>query len=183
MKEKLEPAEFMIVSDGGAPASYTFNQAGIPAISDAVLLYRVDAIARSQVSALRTRSLMSEFLSGKRHGILVGLGSEIQNLPQGSYSEYCDRVDSKFHIPAKLLRLLRGLRTSLDRFSEIEVEALLYHSYSMADAFLWSYRDRFPAAFRVDEQFGSRWLIEFTSAKTSEWERALENSSEVFRFR
>ena len=77
----IEPAELLIVSDGGAPANYEFDVSGIPAFTDAALLYRVDAIARQQVRALRTRSLMSEFVKGSMTGILTGLASSVGNMP------------------------------------------------------------------------------------------------------
>lgn len=183
LRDDLEIAEFLIVSDGGAPGSYTFNASGIPAISDALLLYRVDEIARAQVSALRTRSLMADFVSGRRGGILVSLSSKIQNMPVAQYSDYCQRIDRRFQIPAELLPPLKRLRTSLDRFSEIEIEALMYHAYSMTTAFLWCYRQQFPEPYRVDDELRDDGLVEFTKDKVQQWQTVLSLGASSLRLR
>ena len=79
--------------------------------------------------------------------------------------------------------MLRNTRTSLDRFSETEAIALMYHAYLMTDAFLWCYRDTFPKDYRVDALPQPEWLVEFTERKTADWRLALELSSRVLRMR
>jgi hypothetical protein len=183
LSDPIETAKFLIVSDGGAPVRYRFDSSGVPALSEAALLYRVDEIAREQATALRSRSLVSDFLSGRRHGVLVSLKSEIAKMPQHRFSEYCKSVDSKFLLPGELLSLIRNTRTSLDRFSEYESIALMYHAYLMTDPFLWCYRDTFPQEYQVDARPEPRWWIEFTECITAEWRVALENSSNILRMR
>lgn len=63
-EDDLEPADFLVVSDGGAPPNLHLRSSGVPAISEALLLYRVDEIAREQVAALRTRRSWANFFSG-----------------------------------------------------------------------------------------------------------------------
>jgi NTE family protein len=180
--ELIEPAEFLIVSDGGTPANYVFDTSGIPAFADAVLLYRVDAIARQQVSALRTRSLMTEFIRGSRRGILTGIASSVDNLPTDMYTQYCETVTDSRRIPDEVLAPLRRIRTSLDRFSGIEIEALMYHAYSLTDAFAWCYGDRFPARYKP-ATFPGSWSIDFDKQTTDRWKAALERGDETFQFR
>lgn len=180
--ELIEPAELLIVSDGGAPANYDFDAFGLPALSDAALLYRVDAIARQQVSALRTRSLMTEFNAGSKRGILTGLGSSVSNMPADVFAKYCDLIPDGCLLPNEILIPVRRIRTSLDRFNEIEVEALMYHAYSLTDAFAWCYRDRFPPQYRP-ASFPGRWQIDFDQAKIALWKLALETGGKAFRLR
>jgi hypothetical protein len=180
--ELIEPAEFLIVSDGGAPASYVFDASGIPAFADAALLYRVDAIARQQVSALRTRSLMTEFTRGTMCGILTGLASSVANMPTEMYTTYCETVADNHSIPDDILAPLRGIRTSLDRFSGIEIEALMYHAYSLTDAFAWCYRDRFPSRYK-QKTLPVPWRIKFEKGKTVAWKTELERGAKTFFFR
>lgn len=180
--ELLEPAEFLIVSDGGAPANYVFDASGLPAFADAALLYRVDAIARQQVSALRTRSLMTEFTRGTMRGILTGLASSVANMPTNMYAKYCETVAHGNHIPNEILVPLRRIRTSLDRFSAIEIEALMYHAYSLTDAFAWCYRDRRPSRYRL-ETFPVPWKINFEREKMLAWKSELEEGAKTFCFR
>lgn len=180
--ELIEPAEFLIVSDGGAPANYVFDASGIPAFADAALLYRVDAIARQQVSALRTRSLMTEFTRGTMRGILTGLASSVAKMPADMYPKYCETIADSDRIPDEILAPLRRIRTSLDRFSGIEIETLMYHAYSLTDAFAWCYRDRFPSGYRL-ETFPVPWRINFEREKTVAWKTELEKGAKTFSFR
>lgn len=180
--ESIEPAELLVVSDGGAPANYEFSATGIPALSDAALLHRVDSIARRQVSALRTRSLMAEFTKGSMTGIFSGLASSVKNMPAGRYQQYCESVDLNCQMQDDLLLPLRRLRTSLDRFTRIEIEALMYHAYSLTDAFAWCYRDTFPDQYRVCDLSDS-WRISFDQGITASWKSELEKGAKVFQFR
>jgi NTE family protein len=180
--ELIEPADLLVVSDGGAPANYEFDVTGIPAFSDATLLYRVDAIARQQVSALRTRSLMAEFARGNMKGIFAGLASSVRNMPSEKYRQYCEAVSANQQIPDELLLLLRRLRTSLDRFTLIEIEALMYHAYSLTDAFAWCYRDTFADRYRVSGLSDS-WRISFEPGLIATWKRELEHGAKAFRYR
>lgn len=180
--ELIEPAELLVVSDGGAPANYEFDASGIPALSDAVLLYRVDGISRQQVSALRTRSLMTEFMKGNMRGILAGLASSVRNMPADKYRQYCETVNLTCQMPEDLLLPLRRLRTSLDRFNRIETEALMYHAYSLTDAFAWCYRDTFADRFRVSGLSGS-WRISFDPGIVAAWKSELEQGAKPFQFR
>jgi hypothetical protein len=180
--ELIEPADLLVVSDGGAPANYEFDVTGIPALSDAALLYRVDAIARQQVSALRTRSLMAEFARGSMKGIFAGIASSVRNMPSDKYGQYCEAVSANKQITDELLSLLRRIRTSLDRFNRIEIEALMYHAYSLTDAFAWCYRDTFPDRYRAGGLSDS-WRISFDPGIIASWKSELEQGAKAFRFR
>lgn len=180
--ERIEPAELLIVSDGGAPANYEFDASGIPALSDAALLYRVDDIARQQVSALRTRSLMTDFATGSMRGIFARLASSVKSLPNDRYQQYCESVDMRHQMQDDLLLPLRRLRTSLDRFTRIEIEALMYHAYSLTDAFAWCYRDTFPDRYR-GSGLSDSWRISFDPGIIATWKSELEQGAKAFRFR
>lgn len=180
---QIEPADFLIVSDGGAPAKYRFNSAGLPGIGDALLLYRVDEIAREQVSALRTRWLLSQMVSGERSGVFVSLKSEVARIGKEPLRQYCARVQQNCLMPADLLSKIRGIRTSLDRFNPAEVMALMYHAYMMTDAFLWHYRDSYPSAYQLERAAPPGWLIEFTPTIVAEWNESLRRSASVLCWR
>jgi NTE family protein len=180
--ESIEPAELLVVSDGGAPANYEFDTSGIPALSDAALLYRVDSIARRQVSALRTRSLMTEFSKGSMRGIFAGLASSVKNMPADRYQQYCETVGLNYQMQEDLLLPLRRLRTSLDRFTRIEIEALMYHAYSLTDAFAWCYRETFADRYQVSGVSDS-WRISFDPGIIAAWKSELEKGTRVFQFR
>ncbi|MGA9507876.1 MAG: patatin-like phospholipase family protein [Candidatus Sulfotelmatobacter sp.] len=180
--ELIEPADLLVVSDGGAPANYEFDVTGIPALSDAALLYRVDAIARQQVSALRTRSLMAEFARGNMKGIFAGIASSVRNMPIDMYRQYCEAVSANQQITDELLSLVRRVRTSLDRFNRIEIEALMYHAYSLTDAFAWCYRDTFADRYRVNG-LSDLWRISFDPGIIATWKSELQQGAKAFRFR
>jgi NTE family protein len=143
LDETLEPAEFLVVSDGGAPPSLRLRSSGLPAIGEALLLYRVDEIAREQVTALRTRSIVGELLAKKRQGLFVSLRSDVAKIGVDAYKRYCTRVRQERLVPASLVAMIQTIRTSLDRFDSAESSALMYHAYMMTDAFLWCYSDAF----------------------------------------
>jgi NTE family protein len=180
--ELIETAELLIVSDGGTPALYEFDDSGMPALADAALLYRVDAIARQQVSALRTRALMTEFTKGGMKGIFTGLASSASNMLPGVYKRYCETVSECHRIPAEILAPLRRLRTSLDRFNHVETEALMYHAYLLTDAFAWCYGDGFPSRYKPTTFPGS-WTIDFDRKRIDAWKTELETGTATFRFR
>ena len=182
IEEKLEVADFLIVSDGGAPASLDFDAKGVPVFADAALLYRVDGIARQQVSALRTRDLMSSFVSARRSGVLVGLSSGVDRLPKAMYEELCSQFDLNYQVPFALRELLQRVRTSLDRFEGVEVEALLYHAYSMTAAFTYCHRSSFPAPYQQVTLSGI-WSMLFDEQTSSFWEQELRVAAKTFKFR
>jgi NTE family protein len=183
VEERVETADFLVVSDGGAIPQYRFNSAGLPLLSDAVLLYRVDEIAREQVTALRSRSLVSEFISRKRQGLFVSLRSEVARMGGTPFAGYCKHIGTECLIPAELLNLVRGIRTSLDRFNETETTALMYHAYLMADAFLWCYRETFAPEYQVDAIPNPQWRIEFSADTVRTWKSALKDSSSSLALR
>ena len=182
VEERLEVADFLIVSDGGAPASLEFDAKGVPVFADAALLYRVDGIARQQVSALRVRNLMSSFVSARRSGVLVGLSSGVDRLPKAMYEELCSTFGTEYQVPFALRELLQRVRTSLDRFEGVEVEALLYHAYSMTAAFTYCHRKSFPAPYQGVNLTGI-WSLLFDSGRNALWTRELSSAAKTFRLR
>ena len=177
LPERVETADFLVVSDGGAVPRYHFTSTGLPGLGDALLLYRVDEIAREQVTALRSRSIIADFTSGKRQGLFVTLKSEVARMGEIPFAKYCQHVSRENLIPADLLDLVRSVRTSLDRFNETEATALIYHAYLMTDAFLWCYREKFTPEYQVDAEPSPRWLINFSPATVRDWRLGLKDSS------
>lgn len=174
-KQAIPPAQFLIVSDAGAPTPRTSRQSGLPALSEALLLYRSVEIAREQVSALRRRELMTAFLdqNNQRNGLLLMLGGGAHKLPDAIRKEYLDRVESIHQVPGELLRKLRAVRTHLDRFDENECRCLMYHGYTQTDCFLWAYREAFPAPYRVNRDRSPTWRIPFNAETIASWDRSL----------
>jgi hypothetical protein len=125
---------------------------------------------------------MAEFSKGNMGGILAGLASSVRNLPADNYRQYCENVDLDYQMPDDLLLPLRRLRTSLDRFNRIEIEALMYHAYSLTDAFAWCYRDTFADRYRVSGLSDS-WRISFDPEIIAAWKSELEQGAKAFRFR
>jgi hypothetical protein len=181
--EPIEPASFFVVSDGGAPANLRLRESGIPAVSEGFLLYRVDQIAREQVTALRSRAIVGELMQKKRQGLFVSLRSDVSRIGPQLYKTYCTRVDPIYLLPPLLVELVRTIRTSLDRFDPIESMALMYHAYMMTDAFLWSYRDSFSAEFKISDQQVPEWQIRFTPEVTRQWTDKLSTSASVCSLR
>lgn len=181
--QQLRAADFLIVSDGGAPAKFHFRDSGLPGLTEGLLLYRADQIAREQVTALRTRWFMDQVLSKRRQGILVSLKSTPSRIPAAEYEQYCRHVPVTAQIPPELLILIRGIRTSLDRFNEFEAKALMYHAYQMTDCFLWCYRSTYGLEYQVPEIPEPKWLIEFDEATIKDWHSALLDSGSTFRWR
>jgi NTE family protein len=179
----LEEPEFLLVSDGGAPPTYDFSSSGLPAMTEGLLLYRADQIAREQVTAVRTRWLMEQITTGKRQGLLVSLRSALDRIGSLKLEQYCKFVPSAHQIPTSLLPKLRAIRTSLDRFAETECTALMYHAYLMTDCFLWCYRETISEEYRVPSNSAPNWRIEFSSETTGQWDGELADSGRVFRIR
>jgi hypothetical protein len=163
--QPLPVSEFLIVSDAGYPAQYRFRSSGIPVLSEALLLYRVDDIAREQVCAQRRRDLIAKFKdpSSPLKGVLIPLGSSLARLGTELQQAYSDHVPVRYHVPEALRALISGIRTHLDRFNEIECQALMYHAYSMTDAVLWAHRLTCPEDYRAPDVASPVWRIEFTS--------------------
>jgi NTE family protein len=136
LDEPLDPAEFLVVSDGGAPPNLHLRNSGLPAIGEALLLYRVDEISREQVTALRTRAIVRELIAKKRQGLFVSLRSDVNKVGADAYKKYCARVNPQGLVPGPLVEMIRAIRTSLDRFDPVESSALMYQAYMMTDAFL-----------------------------------------------
>jgi hypothetical protein len=179
----LEKPEFLLVSDGGAPPRYDFRSSGLPAMTEGLLLYRADQIAREQVTAVRTRWLMEQITTGKRQGLLVSLRSALDRIGSPKSDQYRKFVPSAQQIQASLLPRIRSIRTSLDRFTTTECTALMYHAYLMTDCFLWCYRDTMSEKYRVPASPASPWRIEFSSETTAQWDSELADSGRVFRVR
>ena len=175
-------SEFLLVSDAGYPAQYRFRSSGIPVLSEALLLYRVDDIAREQVSAQRRRDLIAKFLDSRSalKGVLVPLGSSLGKLGTQTLNMYSAHVVSDSQIPEALLGVIKGIRTHLDRFTELECEALMYHGYSLTDAILWAHRLTCPDAYRAPELPRPAWKIEFTPEVIEKWTRGLTKSGSFF---
>jgi len=172
---KVAAPEFLIVSDAGYPAQYKFRSNGIPGLASALLLYRVDGIAREQAAAQRRRALVADFAnpSSPRKGLLVMLGSGIDRIPGRRGEEYAAAVGIQYMIPAALLGGIKRIRTHLDRFDPVECEALMYHAYVMADAFLWAHRLTCPERYRVPNTPDPLWRIEFSDQRVTEWQKIL----------
>jgi NTE family protein len=179
--EAMKVPEFLVVSDAGAPPQYHFRDSGIPGWSDALLLYRSDAIARDQVSALRRRSLFKDLAAGSsvRGGTYVMLGSSIDRIPGSGAQEYTDYIGKEFRVPKEIEHRINTIRTHLDLFSRTECEALMYHAYTMTNAFLWAHRAKCPTDYRVAEIPNPKWRIEFTDKVMREWLDALTYSHEL----
>ena len=172
---KIAAPEFLIVSDAGYPAQYAFRSNGIPGLGSALLLYRVDGIAREQAAAQRRRALVADFAnpSSTRKGLLVMLGSGIHRIPNGRGEEYETAVGSQYMIPPTLVAGIQRIRTHLDRFDPVECEALMYHAYLMTDAFLWAHRLTCPERYRVPNSPDPIWRIEFSDPRIIEWQKVL----------
>jgi NTE family protein len=179
----LEKPEFLLVSDGGAPPKYDFRSSGLPTLTEGLLLYRADQIAREQVTAVRTRWLMEQITTGKRQGLLVSLRSALDRIGSPKSTQYCQFVSTAQQIPPSLLPKLRAIRTSLDRFTTTECTALMYQAYLMTDCFLWCYRDTMSEEYTVPATPAPSWRVEFSPETAAQWESELADSGRVFRFR
>jgi len=173
----LKQPEYLLVSDAGFPPQYRFKKSGIPVISEGLLLYRVDDIARTQVNALRLRSLIRRYMDPKDtlKGILVYLASNTDKTLRKKRNEYYEQVGDQNQIPEEIVNKIQVIRTHLDRFSPIECEALMYHAYTLADTAIWNFRYQNPPAYRVSDKPDPKWKIKFTQDKIKEWIVALSD--------
>ena len=183
--QPLRTSRFLIVSDAGYPPQFRFRPSGIPLLSEGLLLYRVDDIAREQVCALRRRSIVQQFLncSATLKGLLVVLGSNVNQIPCDGAAAYAQAVGGQCLIPIDLVARVQAVRTDLDRFSAVECEALMYHAYTMTDAFLWAHRDTAPESYRVPDTPNPAWRIDFTAEECRRWEDGLATSHKRSLFR
>jgi NTE family protein len=176
----LPAPEILVVSDAGHPARYRFKGSRVPLLGAFMLLGRVRDIGLEQVGALRRRSLMDSFRQqhGGQPGILPSIKSSTRALLEPDRTAYLEAVGTETQIPSALLPLIQTIRTSLDRFSRIEAEALLYHAYTMTDAFWWSYLSAAPRPTP-----NPSWKIAFDEQRTTAWVTALKHSGEQLRIR
>jgi NTE family protein len=119
----LEPVwkshETVLVSDGGA----TFDPEPDKGLFRR--LKRYTDIVGNQVSALRKRWLISNFLSGQLIGTYWGIGSLVENY---------DLLGHPGYPPDLVENLIAEVRTDLDAFSEAEIKVLVNQGYLLADA-------------------------------------------------
>jgi NTE family protein len=110
--------EIVLVSDGGA----TFDPE--PDRGLFRRLKRYTDIVGNQVTALRKRWLISNFLLGELAGTYWGIGSQAENY------ELSDRPS---YPPTLVENVIAEVRTDLDAFSEAEIRVLVNHGYLLAD--------------------------------------------------
>jgi NTE family protein len=171
----LTPAEFLLVSDGGYPARYEFDLRWLPGLASLALLRCVNTIALEQVSALRRRRLIEMFEGGRPNGLLVALGSNLDRIPVGGADAYRRIVGSDSCPPVEVVDRIQRVRTHLNRFSQEEAEALMYHGYVLTDAFLWARSAHLPTAYQRTDQ-SPEWRIVFTPEITARTLDALKRS-------
>jgi NTE family protein len=137
MEPVWKTAEYVLVSDGGA----TFD-----AEPDRSLVWRLSRytdILGNQVSALRKRWLISNFIAGEMKGAYWGVGSDTagyeNNVP--GYSK------------SLINEVISEIRTDLDAFSEAEAAVLENHGYFLAEAAIKRYAPELvapsPAPFTI----------------------------------
>jgi NTE family protein len=154
---RMARPEFLVASDAGYPAQTNFRDNGLPAISEGLLLYRVDAMARDQVGALRRRMAVRQFIEGKPHGVIATLGSSIASIERGAKKKYVRSADPSTMIPESVLPRIQQMRTNLDRFTAMEADAVQYHAYLLTDAVLTLNNDSQPDAYRVKSE--GKWVV------------------------
>lgn len=183
--QTLGVSQFVVISDAGYPPQHRFRSNGLPLLSELLLLYRVDDIAREQICAQRKRWIIRQFQDPNvpLKGILVSLASHVGKIPNQGGDEYYCNVGPQFRIPQELLDLIQRIRTNLDRFTPVECQALMYHAYTMTDAFLWTHRATCPEGYRVPEAPAPPWRIEFSAGVQREWRTALADSGKFRLFR
>jgi NTE family protein len=121
----------LLVSDAGRPFE------SVPSTGQGLItrLKRAIDISMEQVAAVRKRWLIDDFVGRRRTGAIWTLHTRLEDfaLPDGvGYA-------------ADARKLLHGVRTDLDAFTEGEIACLENHGYSLADAAL---RSRAPALCR-----------------------------------
>lgn len=175
----LPPPQILVASDAGHPARYRFTGSRLPFLSSFRLLGRVRDIGLEQVGALRRRSLVESFLqpNGRLRGILPSIKSSTSALLEPDRSAYLTAVGARTQIAPVLLPMIQTIRTSLDKFSTVEVDALMYHAYTMTDAFWWAYLAN-PRSTP-----NPAWKITFDDQRNTAWAKALTHSGEQLRLR
>jgi len=178
--DTLPPPQILIVSDAGHPARYRFTGSRVPLLGAISLLGRVRDVALEQVAALRRRTLIAAFQdpNSPAKGILVSIASSIDRLSPQDRTAYVNSVGTQNQPPQALLSMIQTIRTSLDKFSRIEAEALMYHAYTMADACWWAYL--IPAPRPAPNP---AWKISFDEQRVRSWAKALTHSGEQLRLR
>lgn len=162
--------EFLVASDAGYPPQAKYRENGLPAISEGVLLYRVDAMARDQVGALRRRMAVRQFVDGKPHGVIATLGSSIASIERRAGKKYVRSADPSTLIPDSILPRIQQMRTNLDRFTALEAEAVQYHAYLLTDAVLTLNNDSQPEGYRVKGE--GKWVV--SKDQLQAWEGLLK---------
>jgi NTE family protein len=171
----LQPAEFLLVSDGGYPARYEFDLRWLPGIASLSLLRRVNTIALEQVSALRRRGLVRLFEEQRQHGLLVALGSSLDRIPDGGGDTYRAMVGEESCPPAEVVQRIHRVRTHLNKFSKDEADVLMYHGYVLTDAFLWARNAHLPAMYRRPDVV-PEWRVVYTPDVVTGALKTLEKS-------
>ena len=176
----VEPAEFLLVSDGGYPTPLRFEPSHVPLLASLSLLKRANTIAMAQVSALRRRSLVHRFDDDRdQSGLLVVLGSSLDRLKPEIATAYRACVGADRCPPPEIVARLHAMRTHLNRFSPAEADALMYFAYMLTDAFLWSRGDALPEAYRRPPG-PPPWQIVFDRERTAQTLAALARSHRLF---
>ncbi len=98
------------------------------------------------------------------------------------YGDYCCDIPQTAQLPESIRLHLQCIRTSLDRFDGVEVEALIYHAYTMTAAFAWCHRERFPTRYQ-QAKLGDLRTITFDADIKARWGLELNKSSGAFRVR
>lgn len=175
----LEPADFLLVSDGGYPAEYRFTPPRVPGLATFSLLRRANDIAMEQVSALRRRMLVDAFKEKGQPGLLVVLGSSIDRLPAKLARDYRVCVGDDCCLPKAIVEQVHRVRTHLNRFSEAECETVMYHGYMLTDALLWSRHEALPTAYRRPAG-PPGWRVAFTPERSAATGAALARSHRLW---
>jgi len=175
----VPPPEILVVSDAGHPAIYRFEPWRFPLLASIHLLGRVRDVALEQVVAQRRRILVEDLREARDgiRGTLVPLAGGVDHLSAEQRDRYVAAVGAISQIPPALLAMVRGIRTSLDRFSAVECEALMYHAYVSTDAGWWAHLGGGAPPEPPP------WRIEFDSARLELWARELRHSAEWLRVR
>ena len=119
----LEPVwkdhEWVLVSDGGASFDVEADRGPFRR------LWRYTVVQGGQVSALRKRWLISNYMSGELRGAYWGVRSKVSN--------YAGESTAPCGYSGKIVdEVIAEVRTDMDAFTEAEMNVLENHGYSMA---------------------------------------------------
>jgi len=107
----------LLVSDGGAPFAFEPDRGLLRRLK------RYADIVQGQVSALRTRWLVSNYIAGTLQGTYWGVASAVESYELAGFAGY----------PKELVEGRIGtIRTDLDAFSSAEMDVLENHGYTLA---------------------------------------------------